>query len=361
MAAIKYSALGPTKKVNEIVMAGSHDAAINSGGMRAQTQERSIHAQAYRGVRIFDIRIAGQRTGLSGAKLSAFHGKNTPSTVVKKVDGVKTELAVTRMVGGAWGMDLDEILTSAKRFVEKYPEEFLILKFDKSSNYEMILERCQTILGTLLYRKTGNIADQTLAYMAGHVVCAFMPDGYGELQRAGKGIGDGVAQIINLYSGGNKPDAIDGLIYYGKGGTSVVQPRKYAFSSPVDGKFKQNIDKQSTILAEANAKNYSRDVMRMMYWTQTGMVRSIKGRDEKAWKGRSPDKLKQLWADGAYDYMKSNVPRAFGLESRATNFKLYLPNFIMIDFANKDKGEIIYGLNLLPQSEIIALNANLSS
>ena len=199
-----------------------------------------------------------------------------------------------------------------------------------------------------------------LAYMAGHVVCAFMPDGFAELQRVGMDISDGAAQIVNLYGGGTKPDPIDGLIYYGKGGTSVVQPAKYAFKSPVDAKFKQNIDKQSRLLADANMQNLSRDVMRMMYWTQTGMVRSIKGRDEKAWTTESKDKLKQLWADGGYDYMKDNVPRAFGLESHSTNFKLYLPNFIMIDFANKDKGQTIYNLNLLSRPDIIQLNASLA-
>jgi len=359
MPAIQYSALGGTKKVNEIVMAGSHDAAITSGGARAQTQERSIYAQAYRGVRIFDVRIAGQRVGMSGAKLSAFHGKNTPSTVSKTVGGVQRNIDVTRMVLGDWGMDLDEILGSAKRFVTKFPTEFLILKFDKSSNYEMILEACRTKLGTTLYTKSGNIADHTLSHMAGSVVCAFMPDGFAELQRAGKGIADGAAQIVNLYPHGQMPASIDGLVYFGKGGTSIVQPKKYAFSAPVNGKFLQNIDKQSRILSDANTQNLSRDVLRMMYWTQTGMVRSIKGRDEKAWTTASKDRLKQLWADGGYDYMSDNVPRAFGLESHATDFKLYLPNFIMIDFANKDKGETIYSLNLLSRAEIIQLNANL--
>jgi len=166
--------------------------------------------------------------------------------------------------------------------------------------------------------------------------------------------------MMSSCSRGQKPNSIDGLIYYGKGGTSVVQPKKYAFSSPVQGKFKQNIDKQSRILSDANAQSLSRDVMRMMYWTQTGMVRSIKGRDEKAWTTESKDKLKRLWAEGGYDYMKDNVPRAFGLESHATDFKHYLPNFIMIDFANQDKGETIYKLNLLSPPEIIQLNANLA-
>lgn len=360
MPGIEYSTLGNHRKVNEVVFAGSHDAAITSGGMRAQTQKYSIYTQAWCGVRIFDIRISGQRTGLSGAKLSAFHGSNTPSVVSKKLGGVKQNVEVTRMVGGAWGMDLDDILTSALRYVTDYDEEFLILKFDKSSNYALILEACQIKLGTALYRKPGNIANQTLSYMAGKVVCAFMPDGYAELQKANKDITDGVVQIINLYAGGTKPTYIDGLFYYGKGGTSVVQPKKYAFSSPVQGKFKQNMDKQSQILQDATAQSLSRDVLRMMYWTQTGMVRSIKGRDKKAWTTASKDKLEKLWADGGYDYMKDNIPRAFGLESPATNFKLYMPNFIMIDFADLNKGQTIRDLNDLTRGELIALNANLA-
>lgn len=360
MPAIQYSALGKHKKVNEIVMAGSHDAAITSGGIRVQTQERSIHAQAYRGVRIFDIRISGQRTGLSGAKLSAFHGSNTPKTVSKNVGGVQKNIEVTRMVLGDWGMDLDDILTSANAFVTSYPDEFLILKFDKSSNYELILKACQAKLGNALYTKTGNIANHTLQDMAGKVVCGFMPDGFAELQHAGYGIAQGAAQIVNLYPNKGAPATIDGLIYFGKGGTSLVQPKKYAFTAPVKGKFLQNIGKQGQILADANAQNLSRDVLRMMYWTQTGMVRSIKGRDEKAWTDKSKDRLKSLWAEGGYDYMKANVPAAFPMNSHATNFKIYLPNFIMIDFANKDKGETIYDLNLLTRADIIQLNGNLA-
>lgn len=360
MPAVEYSTLGQNRKVNEVVFAGSHDAAITSGGMRAQTQKYSIYMQAWCGVRIFDIRISGQRTGLSGAKLSAFHGSNTPSVVSKKLGGVKQDVEVTRMVGGAWGMDLDEILGSALRYVTEYDQEFLILKFDKSSNYELILEACQNKLGNALYRKPGNIADQTLTYMAGKVVCAFMPDGFAQLRKADKDISDGVAQIVNLYGGGTKPDPIDGLVYYGKGGTSVRQRKKYAFSSPVQGKFKENLEKQSHILQDANAQSLSRDVMRMMYWTQTGIVRSIKSRDKMAWTTSSKDKLEKLWADGGYDYMKANVPRAFGLESRATNFKLYLPNFIMIDFADLNKGQTIRDLNDLTRGELIALNANLA-
>lgn len=359
--AIEYHSLGGHKKVNEIVMAGSHDAAINSGGIRARTQNKSIYHQAKCGVRIFDVRISGQRTGHGGAKLSAFHGKNTPEMKSKTVGGVTRNIEVTRMVLGDWGMDLDDILDGAKRFVDKYQSEFLILKFDKSANYGLILEACQAKLGNRIYKKTGNLANHTLNEMAGKVVCAFMPDGFATLSHAGKTISDGAAQIVSLYPNGVMPDHINGLVYYGKGGTSIVQPSEYAFKAPVKGKFLQNIDKQRRILGDANTAHYSRDVLRMMYWTQTGMVRSIKERDKKAWTTGSKQRLKELWAEGGYNYLSNSVPEAFEMDSHATNFQIYLPNFIMVDFADEQKGQTIYNLNLLSRAEIVQLNGNIDS
>jgi hypothetical protein len=360
MAPIQYFNLGGSRKVNEIVMAGSHDAAITSGGIRTKTQDQSITDQALCGVRIFDIRISGQRTGWSGAKLSAFHGSNTPSTKSKVVDGVKQDVEVTRMIGGEWGLDLDVILDQCMAFFKQMPSEFLILKFDKSSNYELILEACQAKLGKRLYTKSGNIADKTLQNMAGKVVCGFMGEGYTHLtMKANKSIADGVAQIVNLYPNGAMPDTIDGLAYFGKGGTSIMQPMP--FKAPVKGKYLQNINKQRAILNVANSAHHSRNVLRMMYWTQTGVFRSIKGRNEKAWTAGATKQMKQLWADGGYDYMKSEVPQAFGLESASTDFKYYLPNFIMIDFADHDKGQTIYNLNTLSTSDIIALNQSLAA
>ena len=357
--AIEYHSLGGQKKVNEMVMAGSHDAAITSGGIRARTQNKSIYQQAKCGVRIFDVRISGQRTGHGGAKLSAFHGKNTPEMKSKTVGGVTRNIEVTRMVLGDWGMDLDDILDGAKRFVDKYQTEFLILKFDKSANYELILEACQNKLGNRIYKKTGNLANHTLSEMAGKVVCAFMPDGFAALSHAGCTIADGAAQIVSLYPHGTMPDTINGLIYYGKGGTSIAQPSKYALKAPVKGKFLENIDKQRRILGDANTAHYSRDVLRMMYWTQTGMVRSIKGRDKKAWTTGSKQRLKSLWAEGGYNYLSNSVPEAFPMDSHATNFQIYMPNFIMVDFADEHKGQTIYDLNLLTRAEIIQLNGGI--
>ena len=356
--AIVYYNLGAGRKVNQTVFAGSHDAAITSGGGSTKTQSLSICDQAECGVRIFDIRISGQRTANHGAKLSAFHGSNTPVTKVKNVGGVYQNIEVTKMVAGHWGLDLDVILDDCVAFLQQYPNEFLILKFDKSSNYEMILDACRAKLGARLYTEKGNIADKTLRQMQNKVVCGFMGDGYRELTTAGNGVAQGVAQIVNLYSDPTQHNPnIDGLMYYGKGGTSVAQPKP--FSAPVQGKYLQNIEKQSRILDDANAANLGPEVLRMMYWTQTGVIRSIKSRDKMAWTPGATDRMKQLWADGAYDHLKGGVLLSKRMTNLATPFEVYLPNFILIDFANDMKGQTIYDLNTLSRSDIIALNQQL--
>ncbi|EIL95462.1 hypothetical protein UUC_18224, partial [Rhodanobacter denitrificans] len=91
----------------------------------------------------------------------------------------------------------------------------------------------------------------------------------------------------------------------------------------------------------------------------TGVVRSIKGRDKKAWTTSGKQQLKQLWTEGGYNYMSNSVPEAFPLDSHATNFQIYLPNFVMVDFADENKGQTIYDLNRLSRADIIQLNSSI--
>src|SRR5512147_1770779 len=80
---ITYYELGKDKQLNEIVVAGSHDAGITSGGGNVQTQSLDIGDQAKAGVRVFDLRIAaatvpGQKAGApKQAELRAFHAQDT--------------------------------------------------------------------------------------------------------------------------------------------------------------------------------------------------------------------------------------------------------------------------------------------
>ena len=55
---ITYYELGPDKQLNEIVVAGSHDAGITSGGGNVRTQALEIGDQAKAGLRVFDLLIA---------------------------------------------------------------------------------------------------------------------------------------------------------------------------------------------------------------------------------------------------------------------------------------------------------------
>ena len=76
---VTYYELGKRKQLNQIVIAGTHDAGITGGGKGVQTQTLDILQQALVGVRFFDIRIAAavtSQTHASGkpvAELRAFH------------------------------------------------------------------------------------------------------------------------------------------------------------------------------------------------------------------------------------------------------------------------------------------------
>jgi hypothetical protein len=135
---LKYSSLGSGKQLNQIVMAGSHDAGVTEGGGNVQTQNMDIYLQAYAGVRLFDIRIAGVKQKDQGvgkeAQLKAYH-----SAIKFKSEGVRqlkdlgkqAQVQTATLVGGEWGLGLTRMLSEAKKFVEQSPDEFLILKFDK--------------------------------------------------------------------------------------------------------------------------------------------------------------------------------------------------------------------------------------
>src|SRR5690349_8464741 len=136
---ITYYDLGPNKKLNEIVMAGSHDAGITQGASNVQTQDLDILGQANAGVRIFDIRITGAIVKKGPADnvvaLKAFHGgaSSTKTTGIDLRTNQTTEMK-TGLKYGEYGMTLSKILNDSKKFVTQNNTEFLLLKFDKCSN-----------------------------------------------------------------------------------------------------------------------------------------------------------------------------------------------------------------------------------
>lgn len=378
---IKYSNLGADRQLNEIVMAGSHDAAITSGPTNAQTQSLDILGQARAGVRFFDIRVAAQTTpgGASGGKeaqLRAFHapGLNT-DTKTRQLKDLGQSVALERSklkgegMGAAWGLGLSKILDDAKKFVEsaEFSGEFLILKFDKCTNWDLIAQTCRSVLGNKIYSGGGNLNTKTLADLAGKVVVAFMSGGYSELKLAAQRVG--ITHIKNLY----KPpagydDNFDGVQYWGAGGTKLN-------NSGYDSKIEENIRTQKDILKKAatgirdkKARFSSKvktpgcsaadpNAIGMMYWTTTGVFKNIKSRNDQMWDNKHLRGMDTIWRSGFQDYIDNALPGNVDACSFSSGgmLKLFMPNIVMIDFADPAKCEHIYGLNTIAAAELVKI------
>jgi hypothetical protein len=349
---IKYFDLGAGKKLNEIVMAGSHDAGIMSGGVNVQTQDLDIGGQAAAGVRVFDLRVAaaaapGQGGGPKEAKLVAFHAdsklmKNeTKSRYMPDVGRTET-ITRTKLSGGAFGAGLVDMLQQARSFVKTYGSEFLILKFDKCKNWELIAEACVTVLGDAIYKGNGNLNTTSLGTLAGKVVCLFTDSGLAAVPHQYR-MGGGILGIRNLYAGGTYTDSYAGMQYFGKGGTSVAQPF---------GKLAQNQKKQSKLMSKGAATDP--DVMGMMYWTTTGLNESIRKRNEGMWSPKNVNKLRALWENGLAESIESRIAKHVDPTSysSAQILKAFMPNIVMIDFADEYKCAQIYDLNRVAATEL---------
>ena len=360
---INYYELGPNKQLNEIVVAGSHDAGITAGGSNVRTQMLDIAGQAKAGVRVFDLRIAAATVGQSsdghkGAELKAFHAdaklmKN--ETKMRSMAGAHAPVEITRtkLKGGAFGMGLAEMLDGARQFVESADggNEFLILKFDKCLNWPLIAEACITVLGKSIYKAGGNLNTTKLKDLKGKVIVVFSGEGVKALHGTA-GPSAGILSFKNLYdkSGGAAySKSFPGLQYYGKGGTSVTN----AF-----GKLAQNEKKQRKLMD--GAKLLGPDVMGMMYWTTTGMFESIKKRNDKMWDPPNVARLRKLWAQGLEEFVWNRSPMDVPSGSAAVGpvRKRYMPNIVMIDFADDAKCQQIRDLNDLSASELAAMGSD---
>ncbi|MBS0453301.1 MAG: hypothetical protein JSS14_18570 [Proteobacteria bacterium] len=379
---IKYSNLGADRQLNEIVMAGSHDAAITSGPTNAQTQSLDILGQAQAGVRFFDIRVAAQTVPGGGpggkeAQLRAFHApglnNDTKTRQLKDLGGQSVAIERSKLkgegMGAAWGMGLTQILQDAKKFVEsaEFSGEFLILKFDKCTNWGLIADTCRSVLGNKIYSGGGNLNTKSLADLAGKVVVGFMSGGYSELKLPAQRVG--ITHIKNLY----KPPAgydgnFDGLQYWGAGGTKLN-------NSGHDAKIEENIRTQKGILKKAAVGIADKKVplrnkvktpgcsaadpnaVGMMYWTTTGVFKNIKERNDKMWDKQHLGGMDTIWRSGFKDYIDNALPGNVDACSFSSGgmLKLFMPNIVMIDFADPEKCDHIYGLNVVAAAELVKI------
>jgi hypothetical protein len=347
---IDYYRHGMDKKLNQIVVAGSHDAGITGGSDNVQTQDLDIAGQAEAGVRVFDLRIAAATTGSHGgglktAALVTYHGggkTEVKSRVVART-GALTEVERLNLYYGSFGLGLTGILVAARNFVTAHPNEFLILKFDKCSNWALIAEACISVLDDTLYKTKGNINNRTLQELKGSVIVLFTADGLAEIPAIQRKYpnGCGIHGIKNMYSKAG-PSAVyeedyDGIQYFGKGGTSL----KNIFGN----KIKENQKTQAKLMKKGGDGNP--DVMGMMYWTSTGLLESIRTRNEKMWSGSNVTALKRLWTNGLSESIESRIPKSIDASSHGAGgvLKAFMPNIVMIDFADAAKCATIDELN----------------
>jgi hypothetical protein len=380
---IKYSDLGAHRRLNEIVMAGSHDAGITGGDKNAQTQTLDIGQQARAGVRFFDLRIAAFATnqlenGVKKVEMRAFHADGMLHKVENKTRGVvgatgTATVERSKLRGGTdKGLGLAEMLDDAFDFVSSadFSGEFLILKFDKCTNWKLIAAMCQARLGQKLYTGGGNLNTKTLAQLAGKVIVAFMPEGYAQLDVNER---VGITPIKNLYKPpANYDPAVAGLQYWGAGGTDPMNGKTQ------NGKMQENIAKQSKIMRSATMGvkvkkhlQFARSVeyqngaasphaMGMMYWTTTGLLASIKSRNDNLWTAKNRLGLSEMWLNMFMDfaeYLQNALPNNINLASYSSGgtLKMFMPNIVMIDFADDDKCQYIYDLNNLAAVRLAAV------
>lgn len=252
-------------------------------------------------------------------------------------------LTRTKLRGGAFGEGLQKMLREARAFVEKHTSEFLILKFDKCENWSLIAEVITHELYPVLYKGSGNLNTKRLRDLKGKVICLFSSKGLAATPPEYHGA-NGILGFRNLYeSGGGYDPNYRGLQYFGKGGTSPFNAIR---------KFHQNESKQRKLMRKGMAT--APEVLGMMYWTTTGLKESIQKRNEGMWSDKNLGKLMQMWRDGLEESINMRIaehidPKKY---SSAPILKAFMPNIVMVDFANEFRCQVIYDLNFVAAVEL---------
>lgn len=381
-----YNDICANRQLNEVVLMGSHDAAIANGGSNAKTQTKDIYKQAKSGARFFDLRVAAFKTSTLGGKveLRSYHDATKVSSPTfrtndrmkvadlggAKRDGVKVH---TTMFGVA-GFGLQSMLQQAVRFLTDYPSEFLIFKFDKSENWDLIVEVCRNELtannGDFLYVTTGaggerNLNLKQLHELSGKLLILFPESAFAEFAQPDALHRQGFLKWRNLYSKGstaakNYNPLFDGLQYYGKGGVS-------ASASGDSGKIAANTAIQSDLMKGQGSYKIKQDGWRgkvgmthtgtqtfngdngeaigLMYWTTTGPSKSgIAKRNGKMWTGTVDSGVLGDMVDIGLQRANPTL-RQLGNSSFGQKLKDFIPNIIMVDFVDSAKGNTIKNMN----------------
>ena len=383
--AVTYFAEYQHKKLCEVVLLGSHDAGIDKGNANTRTQTEGIGAQAVKGARFFDLRIAafGNRSGT--VSMRAYHDdtkiKNHVSSHVSQ--NLKTlnsqgqlvvrkdqDIDIHKTMAGAKGGGLYTMLAEAKAFVSDGvgSTEFLILKFDKSSNWPLIAQACIEVLGDHIYRPAGdkaNLNDCTLDDLQGTVIVLFTHDGCTACGlNAQQRRVSGILEWKNLYNKkkerpGGYSRAFVGLQYYGKGGVSKDgkgQTGKIWMNAEAQNKLMKGQGSFTTEKTDGqDVRSGSHggvdpNVVGVMYWTTTGpSTGGIQQRNSKMWS--QPHQQMLVACTGlATEMAPSNLN--VGQGGAGNVIKRFMPNIVMVDFVTEHQGRLVKALNTKSATEI---------
>jgi hypothetical protein len=96
--------------------------------------------------------------------------------------------------------------------------------------------------------------------------------------------------------------------------------------------------------------------MGMMYWTATGIFENIKKRNTTMWTANKQSALTKLWSNSLSESVESRLARSIdhAKDSSGGMLKTFMPNFVMIDFADAAKCMTIHDLNSVAASALTA-------
>jgi hypothetical protein len=100
--------------------------------------------------------------------------------------------------------------------------------------------------------------------------------------------------------------------------------------------------------------------MGMMYWTTTGLLASIKSPNDNLWTAKNRMGLSETWLNMFMEfaqYLQDALPGNINLASYSSGgtLKMFMPNIVMIDFADPDKCRYIYDLNTVAAVRLAAV------
>jgi hypothetical protein len=363
-----YLANLQNKRLNEVVIPGSHDAGIYTQGKKnVVTQGLNIFLQAMAGVRFFDLRIATHKSGIGPwAKYEqrAYHLNanlvvNSKHSIRRHLPGGDKDVKSHQNVGhlGGWGDSLDTMLDQAESFVRTHPNEFLILKFSKSYGLENIVEACLTKLGNYHYnpRTKVNLNMMQVKSFGGKVITLFAEKDLAKLNLPNADHKySGLLPFRELYDSDTGACKVynrffNGLQYYGK----------FSSTDSID----KNTQKQRATM-ERGAMGADRDAMGMMYWTTTGLFGDIQKRNAKMWSVGNNSALQQTWTQGLEASIRSQMGRDFTHARQSpsgkiakwggggVNWKAFMPNIVMMDFSDDQKCTTIQALNDVASQQV---------